>query len=104
MKHINEVLKKMKIVMKGMENKEGGYMELSKNVKYKDTSIGNHISELVGICDISDKSFIKFYKKYMGESISPADVLECRVILTHMIAKQIIKECEVLLHEFKIEV
>lgn len=79
-------------------------MELSKNVKYKDTSIGNHIRELVGICDISDKSFIKFYQKYMGESISASDILECRVILTHMIATQIIKECEVLLHDWKIEV
>ena len=79
-------------------------MELSHNVKYKDTSIGNHIKELVGICDISDKSFIKFYQKYMGESISPSDVFECRVILTHMIATQIIKECEVLLNEWKIEV
>ena len=79
-------------------------MELSHNVKYKDTSIGNHIKEMVGICEISDKSFIKFYRKYMGENISPEDVLECRVILTHMIANQIIKECEVLLNEWKIEV
>lgn len=70
-------------------------------VKCEDTVIGSHIKELWGLCSISDKAFIKFYKQYMGEDIDRPWVFQCRVYLIHMVAKNLVKDCEVLMNDWK---